>query len=300
MSNELDLAEDPGAALSGLTHAVADALRPSRSSRPQASAFPRVVTAESPSGRSSSARCGTGAGTLAGCSLARGHQARHKERKTSRSSRSWSAKSLLRSTLSDSRPSSNTRERGSSRRVESNAGGYAESSTMGWDRRSPESRSRSMRRATAPAETSTSSSAEPVTETNAAVADVRRIVRDLRAPALDDLGLVEALFAYAQSLSPMRVEFDVDPDLNGLPAAVETALYRITCESLTNAVRHAHASHCHAGLHTEESHVALEVEDDGAGLFPSPSPVSASVRCANARRSSVARSPSAPAEAAAS
>ncbi len=109
-------------------------------------------------------------------------------------------------------------------------------------------------------------------QTNAAVADVRRIVRDLRAPALDDLGLVEALFAYAQSLSPMRVEFDVDPDLNGLPAAVETALYRITCESLTNAVRHAHASHCHVSLHTEESHVALEVEDDGAGLVPFSEP----------------------------
>ena len=98
----------------------------------------------------------------------------------------------------------------------------------------------------------------------------------------------------------MRVEFDVDPDLNGLPAAVETALYRITCESLTNAVRHAHASHCHVSLHTEESHVALEVEDDGAGLVPFSEPGVGLRSMRERASSSVARSPSAPSEAAAS
>lgn len=103
-------------------------------------------------------------------------------------------------------------------------------------------------------------------QTHAAVADVRRIVRDLRPPALDDLGLVGALRAHADKLAPLRVELDVDPDLTALPAAVETAFYRVACEALTNVVRHARAGRCWVTLHVGDGEVELRIEDDGGGF----------------------------------
>jgi signal transduction histidine kinase len=103
-------------------------------------------------------------------------------------------------------------------------------------------------------------------QTHAAVADVRRIVRGLRPPALDDLGLAEALRAYADKLAPLRVELDLGPDRTALPAAVETAVYRIACEALTNVVRHARARWCGVALRERAGQLVLRIEDDGTGL----------------------------------
>jgi two-component system NarL family sensor kinase len=109
-------------------------------------------------------------------------------------------------------------------------------------------------------------------QTHAAVADVRRIVRDLRLPALDDLGLVAALHAHVEKLSPLRVGFVVDADLPPLPAAIEAALYRVACEALTNVVRHARARSCRLVLDAAAGQVVLRVEDDGDGLDQSVQP----------------------------
>ena len=81
-------------------------------------------------------------------------------------------------------------------------------------------------------------------QTQAAVADVRRLVRGLRPPVLEDLGLAAALRAHADRLGPLEVELKLPPPPMTLPAAVELALYRIATEALTNVVRHAHARHC--------------------------------------------------------
>lgn len=103
-------------------------------------------------------------------------------------------------------------------------------------------------------------------QTHAAVADVRRIVRGLRPPALDDLGLADALRAYVDKLAPLRVDFDLDRDLTTLSAAVELAVYRIASEALTNVVRHARARACWISLHKRDRQLVLRVEDDGSGL----------------------------------
>jgi signal transduction histidine kinase len=109
-------------------------------------------------------------------------------------------------------------------------------------------------------------------QTQSAVADVRRIVRDLRPAALDDLGLVDAVRAHADKLSPLRVEFQLDPDLPPLSAAVETTLYRVACEALTNVVRHARAASCRVALTCVEGNVVLGVEDDGVGFAAATEP----------------------------
>ena len=105
-------------------------------------------------------------------------------------------------------------------------------------------------------------------QTQAAVADVRRLVRGLRPPMLEDLGLAAALRAHADRLGPLEIELELPEPLMTFPAAVELALYRIATEALTNVVRHAHASRCRVSLRTEGDQVVLEIADDGRGLAP--------------------------------
>jgi signal transduction histidine kinase len=102
------------------------------------------------------------------------------------------------------------------------------------------------------------------------VSDVRRSVHALRPPALDELGLAEALREEASKYSPagLRVSVEYSEELSDLPAAVEVACYRIVQEALANVVRHARASHCSIRIQVDEEAGALsvEVEDDGRGI----------------------------------
>jgi signal transduction histidine kinase len=106
-------------------------------------------------------------------------------------------------------------------------------------------------------------------ELRSAIADIRRLVYDLRPPALDDLGLAEALRRLAERYGSegeqLRVSVEAPEDLPGLPAAVEVAVYRITQEALTNVARHAQARTSVVRLAVNED-VALEIVDDGVGI----------------------------------
>lgn len=108
-----------------------------------------------------------------------------------------------------------------------------------------------------------------------AVADVRRVVEDLRPAALDDLGLVGAVDALARRLGagPLRVAVATDGPLPPLPAATEVAAYRITQEAVTNAFRHAGpgAATVRVCLGTVPGRsLTVVVEDDGCGRGPAP------------------------------
>jgi signal transduction histidine kinase len=99
------------------------------------------------------------------------------------------------------------------------------------------------------------------------VLDVRRIVEGLRPPALDELGLAEALRQLIERLASAngpRVELVADVP-GRLPAAVEVAAYRIVAEAVTNAVKHAGAQHIAVGVTVPERCVVVEVCDDGGG-----------------------------------
>jgi signal transduction histidine kinase len=106
-------------------------------------------------------------------------------------------------------------------------------------------------------------------ETAAAVDDVRRLVNDLRPPALDELGLVRALRQQTDRLalrSPgLQIRVDSDPVLPPLSAATEVAAYRIAVEAVTNSVRHAGARSCHVQVAADGA-LRLEVVDDGSGI----------------------------------
>ena len=104
-------------------------------------------------------------------------------------------------------------------------------------------------------------------EVAAALADVRRLVHDLRPPALDELGLVRAIEQQAERfrLGGLRVSVDAGV-LGPLPAGVEVAAYRIASEALTNVARHAKASRCEIQLRLEDATLELSVTDDGVGI----------------------------------
>jgi signal transduction histidine kinase len=103
-------------------------------------------------------------------------------------------------------------------------------------------------------------------DAQAAVAEVRRLVHELRPPALDELGLAGALRSQAEKFAPaLDVTVDTHGDLSSLPAAVEVAAYRIACEALSNAARHAVAKLATVRLEAADG-LKLEICDDGQGI----------------------------------
>jgi len=101
------------------------------------------------------------------------------------------------------------------------------------------------------------------------VDEVRRIVADLRPPALD-VGLVSALRHQADLLtvrSDGRLVITV-AELDGsgdLSSALEVAAYRIATEAMTNTLRHAHATGCQVQLRYDGHRLDLRIADDGRG-----------------------------------
>ena len=110
-------------------------------------------------------------------------------------------------------------------------------------------------------------------QTTAAIDDIRRLVHDLRPPALDGFGLVTALREQASLLThhvdgtPLCISIEVAEPLDPLPAGVEVAVYRIALEAMTNASRHSNASVVAVTLTAKDGSLSLSVTDDGdAGL----------------------------------
>jgi signal transduction histidine kinase len=118
----------------------------------------------------------------------------------------------------------------------------------------------------------------------ATVDDIRRLVYDLRPPALDELGLIPAIRERAALLSHAQqngavpvpsarllVQVEAPENLPTLPAAVEVAAYRIVQEALTNVTRHAQAHTCTVRFSLTDA-LEIEITDDGIGLPPAHQP----------------------------
>jgi two-component system NarL family sensor kinase len=102
-----------------------------------------------------------------------------------------------------------------------------------------------------------------------ALADVRRLVHGLRPPALDDLGLLDALRQQVERTRSPQLAVEIVADqLPQLPAAVEVAAYRIVSEGLTNTVKHAGARTATVRLAGQPGQLLVEVSDDGTGIDP--------------------------------
>lgn len=107
--------------------------------------------------------------------------------------------------------------------------------------------------------------AEAREEVKDAIAEVRRLVDDLRPPAIDEVGLLAAIRHRAGALSGvLTIEVSGPEPLPALPAAVEVAAFRIASEAMTNAVRHAGASRCRVDVCLNGC-LELTIADNGRG-----------------------------------
>jgi signal transduction histidine kinase len=102
------------------------------------------------------------------------------------------------------------------------------------------------------------------------VAALRRVMVELRPPALDEWGLSAALTDYVSSFQRQtgvacRAEVDLPVRL---ARAQETVLYRVAQEALVNVAKHARASHARVSLQVVGGQATLEIGDDGAGFAP--------------------------------
>jgi signal transduction histidine kinase len=100
---------------------------------------------------------------------------------------------------------------------------------------------------------------------------IRDVMANLRPPVLDDYGLVAALRWYAEQFTK-RTDIAVtvegnEPDPR-LPQRIESALFRIAQEALTNVAKHAEASHAAVCVEVEDDIMRLVVTDDGIGFDP--------------------------------
>jgi signal transduction histidine kinase len=105
----------------------------------------------------------------------------------------------------------------------------------------------------------------------ATLQDVRRLAVELRPKALDDFGLVPALERLAETFGdhtgiPVQLASQLGEER--LPDEIETTLYRLVQEALTNVVKHAHAKHVSILLMKRQDKVTAVIEDDGQGFDP--------------------------------
>ncbi len=108
------------------------------------------------------------------------------------------------------------------------------------------------------------------------IADLRSLITELRPAALDDLGAEAAIRALVDRVTSNGLEVDVSIDLaweQGRAKArhtseLETAIYRIIQEALTNAAKHGNAKRAIVEVTDDDRHVSITVRDDGGGFDP--------------------------------
>jgi signal transduction histidine kinase len=102
--------------------------------------------------------------------------------------------------------------------------------------------------------------------------ELLNLARQLRPSALDDHGLVPAVETQLKRFSArtgIEVRLDTRGDHDTLPEVVQTAIYRVAQEALTNVTRHAGATVVEMDLEERDGGAELRVRDDGSGFDPS-------------------------------
>jgi signal transduction histidine kinase len=114
------------------------------------------------------------------------------------------------------------------------------------------------------------------TEISAAIAEIRRLIRELAPPYCPPGGLEKAVVEWtrlaeqAGGRSAPRIDMFFSAGLDHLTPPVEQAAYRIVLEALVNVVRHSGARHCRLTVERTATALRLEVIDDGHGMSAEP------------------------------
>ena len=118
--------------------------------------------------------------------------------------------------------------------------------------------------------------AQAIEQIEESIANLRALITDLRPAALDELGIEAAIEALAERNVRHGLEVDVSIELaheqgsepQRMSSELESALYRITQEALTNAAKHGKASRAVVEIREQSGEIRLLVRDDGSGFDP--------------------------------
>ncbi len=102
-----------------------------------------------------------------------------------------------------------------------------------------------------------------------AIAEARGIIDDLRPSILDDVGLIPAIEKYLKRIKEgnhISVSFEVGRSIPRLSSEVETAVYRIIQEALSNARKHARATEVKVEIASQGNRLIAKVADNGCGF----------------------------------
>jgi signal transduction histidine kinase len=108
------------------------------------------------------------------------------------------------------------------------------------------------------------------------ITNLRALITDLRPASLDELGAAAAIQALGERAERYGMEVDVSIELayeqgreqERHPPEVETAMYRIVQEALTNAAKHGNAKRAVIEVHEDDTDIWVSVRDDGSGFDP--------------------------------
>lgn len=123
--------------------------------------------------------------------------------------------------------------------------------------------------------------AQGIEQVDSAIAEMRRLIADLRPTTLDELGLGAALEALAERLAAgdvIEVDLRIDLDFHAgrtdrrLVTEIEDAVFRLVQEALNNAARHSGAKRARVELSENEDNLRVRVIDEGAGFDPGARP----------------------------
>jgi len=99
--------------------------------------------------------------------------------------------------------------------------------------------------------------------------EIHKVIWELRPTLLDDLGLVAAVQSHVEThlgAAGVKVHLETIGDEKRLPSKVETAIFRIIQEAITNIIRHSHAENACINLEFEDTSIRVHIEDDGRGF----------------------------------
>lgn len=105
--------------------------------------------------------------------------------------------------------------------------------------------------------------------TKNAMQEIKDIAQTLRPRTLDDLGLIPALRSYLETYKQVYgipVTFEISGEVGRLSPEIETSLYRISQEALTNSAKYAKASLIQVSIILEEDTILLMLKDNGTGF----------------------------------
>ncbi|TJY41933.1 histidine kinase [Cohnella pontilimi] len=107
------------------------------------------------------------------------------------------------------------------------------------------------------------------TQVRQGLAEIRKIIFNLRPMALDDLGLVPTLRKFSQDFeekTKIRTAFETTGKEKRLPSGMEAAMFRLVQEGFNNALKHAQATYISLEITYQDDKVLLQISDNGVGF----------------------------------